>query len=107
MFANFLSFHKSSPLKNRSLPKTGIYVNLRPDRGGGVMQPPRFFADSEKKRRCYAPPGFGIPYGANLAQFLVKKLVRSSQVRSRSYDVMRGTTSGNFSNKSVFYLTLT
>ena len=31
----------------------------------------RFFADSEKRRRV-APPGFGLPYGANLAQFLAK-----------------------------------
>ena len=39
----------------------------------GVHPPPlRFFADS-KKRRLVAPPGFGLHYGANLAQFLAKK----------------------------------
>ena len=64
----------------------------------GGCTPLRFFADSE------APPGFGVPYGANLAQLLVKKI---DQVRSRSYDVIRGTTSGNFTNKYVFYRTLT
>ena len=29
------------------------------------------------------------------------------QIRSRSYDVIRGTASGNFTKKSVFYRTLT
>ena len=37
--------------------------------------------------------------------FLVK--LASGQERSRSYDVIRGTTSGNFTNKSVFYRNLT
>ena len=43
--------------------------------GGGVGATPllRFFADSKKRRR-YAPPGFGLPYGANLAQFLANKI---------------------------------
>ena len=71
----------------------------------GLVQPPlRFFTDSEKRRR-YAPPGFGVPHGANLAQILAKKW--PGQVRSRSYNFIRGTTSGNFANKSVFYRTLT
>ena len=48
-------------------------------RTGGAT-PLRFFADSEKRRRV-APPGFGLPYGANLAQFLAKKkLTGSGQV---------------------------
>ena len=50
-------------------------VNPRPYRGGA--SPLRFFADSEK-RRLVAPPGFGLPYGANLAQFLAKKIDRVS-----------------------------
>ena len=52
-------------------------------RTGGLVQPPplRFFVDSKKKRRRVAPPGFGLPYGANLAQFLAKKkLTESGQV---------------------------
>ena len=81
------------------------YVNPLPDRGAGATPPPplRFFADSEKMA---APPGFGVPYGANLAQLLVKKNW-PGQVRSRSYHVIRGTTSGDFTTKSVFYRTLT
>ena len=45
--------------------------NPRPDRGVYPPPPPRFLADSEKRGRV-APPGFGVPYGANLAQLLVK-----------------------------------
>ena len=37
--------------------------------------PLRFFTDSEKLWRV-APPGFVLPYGANLAQFLAKKIDR-------------------------------
>ena len=36
-------------------------------KGGSNPAPLRFFAD-------YAPPGFGLPYGANLAQFLASKI---------------------------------
>ena len=48
--------------------------------GGGLVQPPplRFFADSEKTAARSAA-GFLGPYGANLAQLLVKKI---DQVRS-------------------------
>ena len=45
-------------------------------RTGGAPPPPlRFFADSEKPaaRSAADAPGFGVPYGANLAQLLVKK----------------------------------
>ena len=79
-------------------------LNPRPDRGVGAPPPLRFFADSEKTAARSAP-GFEVPYGANLAQLMVKKW--PGQIRSRSYDVIRGTTSGNFTNKSVFYRTLT
>ena len=49
-------------------------------RTGGVgANPPCGFSQIAKKRRRYAPPGFGVPYGANLAQLLVKKI---DQVRS-------------------------
>ena len=54
-------------------------VNPRPDRGGWCTPPLRFFADSEK-RRCVAPPGFRVPYGANLRNFWLKKSTRSGQV---------------------------
>ena len=74
--------------------------------GGGWCNPPWGFSRIAKKRRRVAPPGFGLPYGANLAQFLAKK-IWPGQVRSRSYDVIRGTTSGNFSNKVVFSRNLT
>ena len=75
--------------------------------GGGWCNPPPWgFSQIAKKRRRVAPSGFGVPDGANLAQLLVKKNW-PCQVRSRSYDVIRGTTSGNFTNKSVFYRTLT
>ena len=73
---------------------------------GWCTPPPWGFSQIAKKRRHVATPGFGVPYGANLAQLLVKKqLTRSGQ--SRSYDVKRGTTPGNFTNKSVFYRTWT
>ena len=48
------------------------YINPRPYRGGWC-NPPEVFSGIAKKRRRVAPPGFGLPYGANLAQFLAKK----------------------------------
>ena len=80
-------------------------LNPRPDRGG-APPPPWGFSQIAKKRRRVAPPGFGVPNGANLAQLLVKKNW-PGQVRSRSYDVISWITSGNFTSKSVFYRTLT
>ena len=83
-----------------TLARTGLVVLL-------VQPPPPWgFSRIAKKRRRVAPPGFGLPYGANLAQFLAKK-IWPGQVRSRRYDVIRGTTSGNFSNKVVFSRNLT
>ena len=38
---------------------------------------------------------FSIAYGASFAELLVKK-IWSGQVRSRSYDVIRGTTFARF-----------
>ena len=38
-----------------------------------VQLPLRFFADSENRRRV-STLGFGVPYVANLAQLLVKKI---------------------------------
>ena len=55
-------------------------LNLRPDRGGLVQPPPWGFSQIAKKLRHVALPGFGVPYGANLAQLLVKKMTRSGQV---------------------------
>ena len=75
--------------------------NPRPDRG--VVQL-RFFADSEKTAALRAAGILGISWGKPCATFGKKW---PGQVRSRSYDVVRGTTSGNFTNKSVFYHTLT
>ena len=77
-----------------------------PVQGGGWCNPPWGFSRIAKKRWRVAPPGLGLPDGANLAQFLAKKNW-PGQVRSRSYDVIRGTTSGNFSNKVVFSRNLT
>ena len=85
---------------------SGAPINPRPYRGGGWCNPPWGFSRIAKKRRRVAPPGFRLPYGANLPQFLAKK-IWPGQVRSRSYDVIRGTTSGNFSNKVVFSRNLT
>ena len=55
----------------------GVF-NPRPY-GGGVgatPPPPEVFRGIAKKWRRVAPPGFGLPYGANLAQFLAKKIDR-------------------------------
>ena len=71
---------------------------------GVGVHPLRFFANSEKRRRVL-PSGFWIPDGANLAQLLVKKW--PGQVRSRSYNVIRGTTPGKFTTEVVFYSNLT
>ena len=97
--------------RNKSLVRTWnnycFRLNPRPYRGGGLVQPtPWGFSRIAKRRRRYAPPGFELPYGANLPQFLVKKNW-PDQVRPRSYDVIRGTISGNFSNKVVFSRNLT
>ena len=84
-----------------------VFLPLTLARTGGLVHPPPWgFSRIAKKRRRVAPPGFGVPYGANLAQFVAKKNW-PGQVRSRSYDVIRGTTSGNFSNKVVFSRNLT
>ena len=77
-----------------------------PVQGGVGATPPWGFSRIAKKRRRVAPPGFRLPYGANLTQFWAKQ-IWPGQVRSRSYDVIRGTTSGNFSNKVVFSRNLT
>ena len=52
--------------------------NTRPYRG--VHPPPWSFSRIAKTRRRVAPPGFGLPYGTNLAQYLAKKLAESGQV---------------------------
>ena len=65
----------------RSAPETAAAALTLARTGGGVGATPpplRFFADSEKTA-AHAPPGCGVPYGANLAQLLVKKI---DQVRS-------------------------
>ena len=75
-------------------------------RTGGLVQPPlRFFADSEKTAARSAAGFWGTLWGKPCATFGKKNW--PGQVRSRSYDVIRGTTSGNFTDKSVFYRTLT
>ena len=82
-------------------------INPRPYRGGVGATPLRFFADSEETAARSAAGFWATLWGKPCAIFGKKKFdpVRSGahgQVRSRSYDVIRGTTSGNFSNKVVF-----
>ena len=66
--------------------------------------PPEVFADSEKTAALRAAGLWGILWGKPWATFGKNW---PGQVRSRNYDVIRGTTSGNFTNKSMFYRTLT
>ena len=63
-----------------TLPK----VFLRWPKNGGAQRP---------------PPKFSIAYGAFFAHLLVKQ-IWSGLVRSRSYDVISGTTSDRFFGKS-------
>ena len=57
------------------------YFNPRPDRGGGLVQPPplRFFADSEKTAALRAAGFWGTLWGKPCATFGKKKI---DQVRS-------------------------
>ena len=63
------------------------------------MPPPplRFFWGAPRAVRRSALK-LGIAYGASFANLLVKKFW-SGHVRSRSYDVIRGTASGRFFGK--------
>ena len=81
--------------------------NPRPYRGGvGATPPPlRFFADSKKTAARSAAGFWATLWGKPCAVFGKKNW--PGQVRSRSYDVIRGTTSGNFSNKVVLSRNLT
>ena len=85
---------------------SALYINPRPYRGGvGATPPLRFFADSKKTAARSAAGFWATLWGKPCAIFGKKNL--TDQVRSRSYDVIRGTTSGNFSNKVVFSRNLT
>ena len=71
--------------------------------GGGVgaTPPPWGFSRIAKKTAARSAAGFWATlWGKPCAIFGKKNW--PGQVRSRSYDVIRGTTSGNFSNKVVF-----
>ena len=74
------------------------FVNPRPVRGG-LMQPPHEFFWAGRHTVWRIALKFSIAYGASFAQLLVKK-IWSGQVRSRSYDVIRGTTFDKISAKS-------
>ena len=74
--------------------------------GGGCNPLPlRLFADSEKTAARSAAGIWATLWGKPCAIFGKKNW--PGQVRSRSYDVIRGTTSGNFSNKVVSSRNLT
>ena len=62
--------------------------------GGGCPPPLRFFCDAPRTMRRIVLK-FCIAYGTSFAQRLVKKCW-PGHVRSRSYDVRRGTRSGHF-----------
>ena len=69
-------------------------LNPRPVRGGVDATPHEFFwAGRHTVWRIVLK--FSIAYGASFAQLLAKK-IWSGQVRSRSYDVIRGTTFARF-----------
>ena len=72
-------------------------VNARPV--GGVHATPHEFFWAEGHTVWRIALKFSIAYGASFAQHLVKK-IWSGQVRSRSYDVIRGTTFDKISAKS-------
>ena len=62
--------------------KRNARLNPRPDKGGGLVQPPplRFFADSEKTAARSAAGFWGTLWGKPCATFGEKKLARSGQV---------------------------
>ena len=68
-------------------------LNPRPDRGVDTT-PLRFFLGG-RKTAARSAAKFSIAYGASFAHLLMKK-IWSDHVRSRSYDVIRGTASDRF-----------
>ena len=89
-------------------PNVGDMQHLTLARTGGLVQSPplRFLTDSEKNGGATRRRVLGYLMGQTLRNIWQHK-IWSGQVRSRSYDVIRGTTSGNFSNKVVFSRNLT
>ena len=85
--------------------ETPVKRGLTLARTGGCNLPLRFFVDSEKTAARSAAGFLTTLYGQTLRNFWQKNW--PGQVRSRSHDVIRGTTSGNFSNKVVFSRNLT
>ena len=77
---------------------TNDVLNTRPVRGG-LMQPPHEFFWTGRHTVWRIVLKLSIAYGTSFAQHLVKKKW-SGQVRSRSYDVIRGTTFDKISAKS-------
>ena len=72
----------AAPLQTRVMRGEEVETFNPRQYGGGLVHPPpplRFFADSEKTAARNAA-GFWLPYGANLPQFLPKKLTGSGQV---------------------------
>ena len=76
--------------------------NLRPCRGGGVDAPPHEFFWNGFRTAGRIVLKFRIAYGSSVAQLLAKT---NDRVRSRSYDVMRGTASDRFFKEIVFSAT--
>ena len=65
--------------------------------GGVDATPPKVFLGGQKTAARSAAK-FSIAYGASFAHLLMKKFW-SGHVRSRSYDVIRGTASDRFLGK--------
>ena len=70
-----------------------------PVEGGVDATPPHEFFWAARQTVWSIMLKFSIAYGVSFAQLLVKK-IWSGQVRSRSYDVTKGTTFGKISAKS-------
>ena len=68
--------------------------------GGGLMQLPMSFSELDNKPFGVSCWNFLWLIRHPMRNFWWKNLVRSGQVRSRSYDVTKGTTLGKISAKS-------
>ena len=98
-----MKWNRGKRLPDRGRLETTLYYlylswafNPRPVRGVDATPPPPhefFWAGRHTVWKIVLK--FSIAYGASFAKLLVKK-IWSGQVRSRSYDVIRGTTFGRF-----------
>ena len=81
-FQNFIiRFRNTASEVSTNCPPDTHYLNPRPDGGGGVESPLRFFEDSEKRRRA-APLFFAYLISNPFQTFPKNYVPRSSQVRS-------------------------